>query len=124
MGSSGSGSLTDYSKRKPTGSEMNDGGGSGKDACGKGFSTSLEEVSRCFYFINAGTVPPVGAEVTVFFNGVRLSIETAKGEEVGYLPTKYNYIRNCMADGFNYSGVISASSMKPVPSVTVDIVPV
>ena len=122
MGSSGSGSLTDYSKRKPGGGAKN-GGSSGDDNCGKGFSTSLEDVSRCSYFINYETIPPIGTIVTIFFNGLRLSVETTKNEEVGYLPTKFNYIRNCMADGFNYTGVISAASLTPFPSVTVDIVP-
>lgn len=122
MGSSGSGSLTDYSKRKPTGGVKN-GGGSGEDNCGKGFSTSLEEVSRCFYFINYADVPPVGTNVNIFFNGLRLSVETSKGEEVGYLPTKFNYIKNCMADGFKYTGVINAANLTPLPSINVDIIP-
>lgn len=123
MGSTGSGSFTDYSKRKPTSPEGGDGGSSGKDNCGKAFSTSLDEVSRCFYYINTSNVPPRGTEVNVFFNGLRLSVETKKGEEVGYLPTKYNYLKNCLADGFIYTGVVTASSLKPLPSVTVDVVP-
>ena len=100
MGSTGSGSLTDYSKRRPKSDEGNSGGGSGKDDCGKAFSTQLEDVSRCFYFIDTGKVPAAGTHVNVFFNGVRLSAETIKGEEIGYLPTKYNYLRACMAAGF------------------------
>jgi len=122
MGSSGSGSFTDYSKRKPTGG-MNNGGGSGDDNCGKGFSTSLEEVSRCFYFINYAKVPKVGTSVNIFFNGLRLAVETVKGEEIGYLPTKYNYIKNCIADGFNYAGVINVAHLSPFPNITVDIIP-
>lgn len=123
MGSTGSGSLTDYSKRKPSTSGANDGGNSGTDNCGKGFNATLEEVSRCFYYINTGAVPPVGTEISIFFNGVRISVETTKGEEVGYLPTKHNYLKNCLVDGFVYTGQVVVSSLKSIPSVTVDIVP-
>jgi hypothetical protein len=123
MGSSGSGSFTDYSKRKSTTSNFKNGGSSGEDNCGKAFSTSLEEVSRCFYFINTGKVPVVATEVRIYFNGVRLSVETLKGEEVGYLPTKFNYLKVCIDDGFKYRGLVFSSSIKPIPSVLVDITP-
>ncbi len=124
MGSTGSGSFTDYSKRKGSSSEINDGGSSEKDKCGKGFSTKLEDVSRCFYFMNIAKVPIVGTEIRVFFNGVRVAVETLKGEEIGYLPTKYNYIKICLSDKFRYTGQVIASSSKPIPTVTVDIIPV
>lgn len=123
MGSSGSGSFTDYSKQKSKTTGGKSGGASGDDKCGKAFSTSLEEVSRCDYFTSTGKVPPRGTEVAIIFNGVRLAAVTKKKEEIGYLPTKYNYIRNCLVDGFNYLGVVSSSSLKPVPTVLVDITP-
>lgn len=123
MGSTGSGSFTDYSRRKPIEPGDGNGGTSGKDECGKGISSTLEDVSRCFYFINTHKVPPVGTEISVFFNGVRVSIESKKGEEIGYLPTKYNYLKNCLADGFQYKGNIRSSSISPIPSIIVDITP-
>ena len=123
MGSSGSGSFTDYSNQKPKSSGTKSGGGSGDDKCSKAFSTQLEEVSRCKYFISTGKVPPKGTEIKIVFSGIRLTALTNKNEEVGYLPTKFNYIKNCLADGFKYEGVVSTSSMKPVPSVSVDVVP-
>jgi hypothetical protein len=123
MGSSGSGSFSDYSRRKPTSPDAKNGGASGEDNCNQAFSASLEEVSRCFYFINTGTVPPIDTEVMVSFNGIRLVVETSLGEEVGYLPTKYNYVRVCIDSGFNYTGVVSGSSATPTPNVKVDIVP-
>jgi len=124
MGSTGSGSLTDYSKRRPKNGEANIGGSSGKDDCGKAFSTQLEEVSRCFYFIDTGNVPGSGTRVNVFFNGVRVSVETIKGEEIGYLSTKYNYLKVCLDAGFKYKGEVRISALKPIPSITVDITPV
>jgi hypothetical protein len=124
MGSTGTGSLTDYSKRRPKNEESKTGGSSGKDECGKAISSALEDVSRCFYFIDKGKVPGAGTVVNVFFNGVRVSLETSKGEEIGYLPTKYNYLKLCLDAGFKYKGEVRISSMKPVPSITVDVTPV
>ncbi|WP_316832928.1 hypothetical protein [Pedobacter aquatilis] len=122
MGSTGSGSFSDYSKRKTTQPHDN-GGTSGIDKCGKGFAANLEEVSRCFYFMNHGAVPSAGGGVKLAFNGSRLVVETALGEEIGYLPTRYNYLRTCLDDGYTYGGSISSSKNAPTPSVLVDIVP-
>lgn len=124
MGSTGSGSFTDYSDRKPSSENADDGGSSGKDPCGQAFNTSLEEVSRCSYLINNGIVPPRGTSVRVRFNGIRLSVETEIGEEIGFLPTKYNYIKVCMDSGLNYVGSVNSSSLVPTPAVFVDIVPI
>jgi len=123
MGSTGSGSFTDYSKRKPAKQGDATGGASGDDKCGTAFSTGLEEVARCFYYINYGTVPPVGTSVLVSFNGHRVAIETDLGEEIGYLPTRYNYVKVCMDNGFRYEGVVKSSRSGPAPSISVDIVP-
>lgn len=123
MGSTGSGSFTDYSKRKPATTGDTAGGASGTDKCGTAFPANLEEVARCFYFINHGNVPPAGTPVIVTFNGFRVAVETELGEEIGYLPTRYNYIKVCMDDGFNYRGVVNTSRLTPTPSILVDIVP-
>lgn len=124
MGSTGSGTFSDYSKRKPKSPEDNTGGTSGTDKCGIAFSTYLEEVSRCFYFIDNGSVPKVGTAVSISFNGSRLVAETMLGEEIGYLPTKFNYLKICIDNGSKYSGEISSSKNIPAPSVSVDIIPV
>jgi len=124
MGSTGSGSFTDYSKKQPTSPEENNGGSSGIDKCGTAFSASLEEVSRCVYFKNNGSVPPIGTAVIISFNGKRLVVETNLGVEIGYLPTKFNYIKLCIEDNINYNGVISSSKTIPTPSASVDIVPI
>lgn len=124
MGSSGSGSFTDYSKRKPANAGDANGGSSGQDKCGLAFSANLEEVGRCFYFINYGDVPPTGTAVTVTFNGYRLAVETTIGEEIGYLPTKFNYLKICLDSDFRYGGVVTSSRTTPSPSVLVDITPI
>jgi len=124
MGSTGSGSFSDYSKRKSTSPEANNGGASGKDKCGTAISTSLDEVSRCFYHINYGHVPPAGTQIFITFNGLRIVAETKIGEEIGYFPTRYNYLKLCMDDGYKYSGRVSSSTELPTPSVFVDITPI
>jgi hypothetical protein len=61
--------------------------------------------------------------VNVVFNGLRLAVETDLGEEIGYLPTKYNYLKVCMDNGFRYTGSVRTVSIVPTPSVSVDITP-
>lgn len=119
MGSTGSGTFSDYSQR-PSASGMANGGTSGEDRCAKAFNTQLEEVTRCSYFKNNGSVPPAGTELTVEFSQ-RLTVQTLQGEVLGYLPTKYNFLKPCMDDGYNYEGVVTSSTNTPVASITVDI---
>lgn len=123
MGSTGSGSFSDYSRRKPINKEENNGGSSDVDKCSLAFSTSLEEIGRCFYFMNFSNIPPIGTSISIVFNGVRLVAETSLGEEIGYLPTKFNYLKFCMDDGFSYSGVVSGSNLQPSPYVKIDVTP-
>lgn len=124
MGSTGTGTFSDYSRKGPSNPEKNNGGASGEDRCAIAFSTSLEEISRCFYFLTNNDVPPTNTELIVIFNGIRLAVETLKGEELGYLPTKFNYLKFCMDDGYHYSGAITSSSNSSTPKIVVDIVPI
>lgn len=123
MGSTGSGTFSDYSRRKSADQNEANGGSSGVDNCGLAFSTLLEDVSRCFFFINYSSVPPIGTEIIIIFNGFRIVAENLLGEEIGYLPTKYNYLRYCLNDGFKYSGIITHSNLSPLPSITIDVAP-
>ena len=127
MGSSGSGSLSDYHDYEKNKSSKSDGNGSsdgssGEDRCAKAFSTSLDEVSVCDYYKTNRNVPPVDTSVKIEFN-LRLRVLEENNICVGYLPTKYNFLRACMADGFTYSGVIIESTSSPIPSIVVDIAP-
>lgn len=121
MGSNGVGRFTDYSKRKSSDASHKDGGSSGLDICKKAISTELEEIGRCFYYTNYGSVPEIGTKVIVFFNKVRISVENELGEEIGYLPTEYNYLISCM-EIFSYEGIVQSSSLEPLPKVIVDII--
>ena len=54
---------------------------------------------------------------------VRLLVKSNEGLIIGYLPTKYNYLRNCILKGFTYTGVVSNASSTPINTVVVDITP-
>lgn len=150
MGSSGSGSFSDYSGRKPGGSSGGagsggagsdgdgsggggsggggsggggSGGGSGQDRCLRAFSASLEDVGLYPLYTSTGTVPAVGAILTVAQTQRLVAIDPS-GVEVGALPTSLNYVAGCMQDGHSYSGVVRSSSTTPVPRVDVDFAPV
>ena len=124
MGSVGVGSFSDYSGRVPSNKNDKSGGASGTDRCRLAFSTGLEDIGRCFYYINYRAVPAVGTDVTISFNGIRIVAENSLGEELGYLPTKFNYLRFCIEDGIQYSGSISQSTSSPTPSIIIDVTPV
>lgn len=123
MGSTGSGTFSDYSQRPPKSPEDTSGGSSGADKCQQAFESALEDVGRCFYYMNHNRLPPVQTSVVLTFNGVRLAVETEEGEELGYLPTSRNYLKACLDNGFGFIGSINSSSTKPTPSIRVDFYP-
>lgn len=137
MGSSGSGRLSDYSKKsgskksgtKPRGSKKGGGGGasggsSGQDSCGKAIGDiSLEEVARCEYYQKHSDVPRVSTVVRVRNVLVkhRIGVENKDGELLGYLPTEYNYLVGCMEAGYSYAGLVKSSLNVRVPRINIDL---
>jgi hypothetical protein len=124
MGSTGSGSFSDYpgSRPKVGGEGAGGGGASGEDRCARAFSCSLEEVEQCDYFSASGAVPPANTALTVEQRG-RLFAVNSSGQTVGALPTSLNYLADCMAAGFTYEGRVNSSVSAPVASVSVDFAP-
>lgn len=123
MGSTGSGSFSDYSGSRPKGDNGAGGGGaSGDDRCMRAFACALEEVEHCEYFTANGDVPPVGTVLSIEQRGRLFAVE-ASGLSVGALPTKFNYLADCMAAGFSYAGRVNASTTTPVSSVSADFAP-
>jgi hypothetical protein len=139
MESSSSGSYKDYppssrvegSKRRvKTSSDANGQGGGTtitpqNDQCRESLLyVKLEEVARCEYFVKQKKVPPVGSRLQVrktLFDG-RIAVETVnRSMVVGFLPTMFNYIRKCLAEGFSYGGGVVDSTLKPLPAVIVDL---
>ncbi|GEQ99324.1 hypothetical protein JCM17844_29610 [Iodidimonas gelatinilytica] len=86
------------------------------------FSCVLEEVEHCDYFSANGGVPPANTALSIEQRG-RLFAVDAGGQSVGALPTRYNYLADCMAAGFTYEGRVNASTSTPVASVNVDFAP-
>lgn len=124
MGSTGSGSFSDYPGSGPKKQDQGAGGGgaSGGDRCDRAFSCSLEEVERCDYFSAHGDVPPIGTELSIQHRGRLFAVDSA-GLTVGALPTRFNYLADCLKAGFTYQGRVVTSASVPVASVSVDFAP-
>ena len=122
MGSSGTGNFSDY-KNFPRAIKGNTGADDSEDKCALAFSTFIEDVDTCEYYSKKGTLPAVGTEVYIDFK-VRLVVKRNDGLIIGYLPTKYNYLRYCIVKGFTYTGVVSNVSSTPINTVIVDITPI
>jgi hypothetical protein len=126
MGSTSSSKFNDYppSGEKKGGSGGSKGGGAGGDRCAQDLSNvQLEEVGRSAYFQTHSSVPSPGTAITLrgTLIGPRLSIDTQNGESIGFLSTAYNYLVVCMNKGFTYSGEVTTSSQKPVPSIRINL---
>lgn len=136
MGSTGTGRFTDYpgtpsgsSKTgSGNGSEGQGGGGASKaDQCLHMIeSVALEEVARSEYFVAHKILPSAGTAVIVRSSliGGRIGVETVPALElVGLLPTEYNYLLQCMKQGYNYPGKVISTTSKPIPVVRVNLEP-
>lgn len=121
MGSSGTGNFSDYLNFQGAIKGVT-GGVDSEDKCALAFSTLIEDVDTCEYYCKKGALPAVGTEVYIDFK-VRLVVKNNDGLIIGYLPTKYNYLRNCIVKGFTYTGVVSNASSTPINTVVVDITP-
>ena len=123
MGSTGSGSFSDYTneQKNKTPEVGESGGSSGEDQCAKGFSTGLEDVETFDFFLNNNTVPPVGTVLSIELRGRILAVDS-NGISVGALPTKFNYLAACLKSGFTYQGAVRISSMSPIPRGEADFV--
>ena len=121
MGSSGPGNFSDYSNY-PRAIKGVTGAVDSEDKCALAFSTLIEDVDTCEYYSKKGMLPAVDTEVSVEFK-VRLVVKSNDGLIIGYLPTKYNYLRYCIVKGFTYTGVVSNVSSTPINTVIVDITP-
>ena len=119
MGSSGSGNFSDYSGKPKTGSGSGSAGGSsGSDKCREAFTVNLEDVANHDFYVNHGSAPVDGTQLTL---GVRGRVIAIVGtESVGSLPTRLNYLAGCLQDGVTYTGVVTATSNGINPQVQAD----
>lgn len=130
MGSTGSGRFSDYpgggggnSGAGGTGGSGGSGGGGGnEDRCVRAFSVSLQDIEHSERYIRTSTLPPVGEQLYIEHRKRVVAVD-ASGESVGSLPTTYNYLADCIADGYSYSGIVSASSGGANAALVVDFAP-
>lgn len=121
MGSSGPGTLSDYTNFR--GAIQGVTGGKGLvNKCEKAVSTILEDVENCDYYKKNGSVPAKGTYVKIAFN-TRIAAVNKNDDVIGYLPTEYNYLLECLTEGFQYEGEVSGSFDAPVPSVYIAVTP-
>ena len=127
MGSTGSGRFSDYPGSGRGAAGGSDGGaGSASqqhDRCTRAFTVTLQDVEHSEYFLRNSGVPVVGTELTIEHRKRIVAVDVS-GISVGNLPTSFNYIADCIADGFNYAGVVTASTTGSSAIVTVDFAPV
>ena len=120
MGSTGSGSFSDYSGATQYGSgNESSGGSSGTDRCRQAFSVGLEDVAQYPYYENAGSLPTIGTPLSIAQMGRLVALDNS-GVVVGALPTRFNYLAGCIADGIQYSGVVTFATGGTNPQVNVD----
>lgn len=124
MGSTGSGSFTDYSGAINGGpyGQGGAGGASGVDKCKQAFSCILEEVAQCDYYEQSSTVPEPRSELRIVFDKRMFAVDS-NGTKIGALPTSFNYLAACLVDGVSYIGVVRSSTVTPVPTVESDFSP-
>ncbi len=123
MGSSGSGSFSDYSgssKKEQSGGGAS-GGASGEDRCRQAFSVGLEDVGQYDLYTSTGGVPAIQTQLTLIFSGRLIAVDPS-GTSVGALPTRLNYLAACLRDGFQYVGIVQNSASGTSPTVDVDFV--
>ncbi len=119
MGSTGSGSFSDYQAYGKAEKGFN-GGEDFNDKCSLSFETFLEEVETSDYYREHAALPRVKSEVTILFK-TRIAAIDNSGVVMGYLPTKYNYINGCLREGYMYSGEVTLVKDAPIKSVKVSI---
>lgn len=121
MGSTGSGRLSDYSRFRGAVKGVT-GGEDLINKCDRAVATVLEDVETCDYYKKNGKVPAKGTYVKIALK-IRLVAIDEKGDVIGYLPTEYNYLLECLNDGYQYEGEVSGSFETPVVSVYIAVTP-
>lgn len=129
MGTSGSGSFSDYPSGKKGSSSTDgsgDGSGTNQNSCEKAIGEiELEEVGSLDYFKTNNRLPNIDNEVFLQpeLDDGRMVV-LCENLKLGYLPTKYNYLKACMERGFSYGGTVTDSTVTPQPYIQIDIAPI
>jgi hypothetical protein len=79
-------------------------------------------VAQCDYYAQSIAVPAPGSELSIVLDGRMFAVDS-NGTKVGALPTSLNYLASCLASGVRYVGVVTFSTVAPVPTVEADFAP-
>ena len=112
MGTTGTGKFENY-----------DAGKVEEDRCSKAFAAELEDVATCAFFKAHKALPATGTPVKVRVVQRVSVVSSDSDEEIGHLPTEFNYLRVCIKSGRTYDGAVRSSALRPLPKVSVDIAP-
>lgn len=127
MGSSGSGRFGTYRNTgtgsSGTGSGVN--GGTNEIECPAIIENiRLEDVATSDYYVNYNSLPSYGDSIylnNTIYKG-RLVVKAISTDEIiGNLPTRYNFLINCLKKGMHYKGFVVASGITPIPFVVVTL---
>jgi hypothetical protein len=121
MGSTGSGSFSDYPGTGSKGDGSGDSGG-GEDRCNRAFSVILQDVEHCQYYANTSSVPPAGTKLSIALQKRLVAVDSSN-TTIGNIPTSLNYLADCLSDGFVYEGLVTSSSAGATATVAVDFAP-
>lgn len=130
MGSSGTGRFGNYpggngGSISANGQNGISGGGVGEIECPMVIEhIRLEDVAVSEYYVNNNALPDQNDGVALsnrIFNGRLVVTSALSNEIIGNLPTRYNYLINCINRGVNYSGRVISSGISPVPFVVVTL---
>ncbi|MEW6488259.1 MAG: hypothetical protein AB1578_10155 [Thermodesulfobacteriota bacterium] len=85
--------------------------------------SKLEDVPACDYFLSGKGVPAQGTRVRVANAtvGGRLLVVDEQGAGIGFLPARFDPLLGCLSHGIEYRGRVSASALRPVPIVKVEL---
>lgn len=129
MESYSSGRFHEYNPPQNESQPMTEGGGlvPKTDVCDRVIeSARIEEVERTQYHKRHFKVPMPGDKVKLrnaLENG-RLVIEHVESNlSIGYLPTRFNYLAQCLASGKKYGGKVTASANSPSARIVIELVP-
>lgn len=99
----------------------------GTDMCDRVIeSARLEEIERSQYHKKHSRVPRIEDLVRLRkgLEAGRLVIEHASTNlSVGYLPTRFNYLVQCLASGRKYNGKVTASTDSPSARIVIELSP-
>lgn len=104
-------------------SEGMDGGGmpQDEDRCTSEIYATLEDIEKNDYYKKYSNLPSVGADIRVEQRKRIVAVDQG-GTAIGSLPITYHYLAECLKDGFEYIGSVTASHKSGSKPAVIQIV--